>query len=283
MTEAFEPLQSSALAQRTGSTVHGQPVWKIRSTDSRSSGITEFAFAPGIGSATTALRARIHGETLDVFPVRDLAAYERAAAGDPNLSFKTFNVPLFPMTNRLLPDPVPGTELKPVHLGESFTATVEGTKVRMEFNNQGAESGAIPHHLHGLLYDQPTTDIGIRTGVSLTTRSTFRDFFHGRWIGDAEVAIDQGLAEDGTFRYAIEARNVGHSPMPVGFGSHCYFRMPSRDPSAIKLIIPSRRTAVIDNLDNVLPTGKFTELRGTDGPLNFNPRGGGYDRRKISR
>lgn len=275
-SDDFRPIQAPNAVQ--SGTVAGQPIWTISAPEKKDSkdvnGIVEFSFAPGIGSSTTTLKARFNGEVIEVFPTRDLPAYTAAAAKDPNAPFKYFNTPLFPMTNRLMPEgyPAPGGKLT---LGERFDAMVEKIKVRMTLNNKGSKEGAVPHHLHGLLFDKSTSDVTHRAGSDTTVRSTHTNILQGQWAGEAEAIIEQGISSKGAFTYSIEAKNTGQTPIPVGFGSHPYFKLAGGDPASVKLVIPSKRTAVIDNLDNVLPTGVFEKLDDLNAPLNFNRKAKG--------
>lgn len=240
-------------------TLAGNPILRAR-TGGSEDGIHELEVVPALGGSTLTLRGRLRGETFPVFPERDRAELERGLASDPNFAFKRLNTPLFPNTNRLLPD----AALPRLRLGDAFTATVAGIPVRMKHNHQGSKPGAIPHQLHGLLYRAPGT--AETDGHSITCR--FEDFFDGLWTGSASVEITQSL-ENGAYFYRMSATNTGATPLPAGFGTHPYFRVPCGDPARARVVIPASRYAEIDQFDNVLPTGRFLPTAGT--PYDFSP------------
>jgi galactose mutarotase-like enzyme len=49
--------------------------------------------------------------------------------------------------------------------------------------------------------------------------------------------------------------NTGKEPLPVGIGWHPYFNIASGDRKQAKLKIPAKTRALVDNYDNVFPTG----------------------------
>ena len=217
--------------------------------------------APGIGAATVALRAVIQGETVSVFAERDLSHFDEQMKADPNFSFKQVNVPLFPMSNRLRPN-----DGKGLKLGDAFQAKVLGVEVKMRLNNQSSQPGAIPHHLHGLTYARPSDHAALEKDRIV---AEFKDFFGGLWTGKADLRIEQSL-KGGQFHYSAQAQNTGQTPLPVGFGSHPYFQIPSGDASALRVQIPAQSIAEIDNLDNVLPTGRLLPVSDHGHRLDFN-------------
>lgn len=254
--------------ERVGSLL-AHPVWRVFAERAGAPGISEFEFVPGIGASTSALRARVRGRAIAVFPERDPAELEAGLRSDPNFAFKKLNTPLFPNTNRLLPDRRHASHA----LGRKFKARVAGIPVRMPFNHRGSQPGAIPHQLHGLLFKAPARETVFPNEPSggAFASTTFEDFFGGDWVGSARVTIEQSI-EEGAFVYRMIAQNTGGVGMPVGFGTHPYFQMPGGDPARIELVIPSTRYAEIDNYDNVLPTGRLLPVRGS--AYNFN-RGAG--------
>jgi galactose mutarotase-like enzyme len=249
--------------------LNGKPIQSVRVPPTGDAAITEFSFAPGLGAATTSLRARVRGEDLDVFPPRDLAALDRTFRTDRNAPFRELNSPLFPNANRLLPRDFDRAKDR-LELGADFEATIEGVPVCMPLNHRSGRADAIPHQLHGLLFDRQAQETAFSDPDGAPGASArFHDFLAGKWTGQAEVRVEQRI-EKGAFIYEIEAKNVGASPLPVGFGSHPYFKIPSGNPASARVAIPSRRRANVDNFENVLPDGTFAELDAQD-PRNFNP------------
>ena len=239
------------ISSTQATTIHHQKVVRIDAPSSAiKSKITHFEVAPGIGAATVALDASVAGKLIHVFPVRDLGTMDEKMKSDPNYPFKQVNVPLFPLTNRLMPANY--TSAMKLKKGDEFTAEVEGIKVKMPLNNVAAVSGAIPHHLHGLVFDQEAkkTDLVQNTSTAKVI-STFEHFFRNFWTADARLTVEQSI-EKGVFHYQLTAVNTGTTAMPVGFGSHPYFQMPSGSATGVKLRIPATQLADIDNLSNVM-------------------------------
>ena len=242
-----------------------------------SAALTHFDFAPDLGAATLSLIAEVDGKSVDVFARRDLTLFQAADEKNLNAPFQFFNVPLFPMANRL----VPNTDFK---LGDDFTALVENVKVKIPTNHQGQFPDARPHHLHGLAYRAAAVETTISSLVTaqppgenerLTSaeagkqvNSHFKNFFRGYWTSDAELTVTQKI-QKGEFYYRLCAKNSGSLPMPVAFGSHPYFQIPSKNPRAVKLLIPANQMAEIDQLDNVFPTGRLISVKENKGRLDF--------------
>jgi galactose mutarotase-like enzyme len=219
-------------------------------------GIVGLTFAPGAGGALTALDARIGGRSVSLFPERDLAALDARISKDPNVAFQQICSPLFPLANRLR-DPV--REASPNGIG---TAELAGCELRFPLNHRASASHP-PHHLHGLLYDRAATDVAIRKNTDEVGASAiFRDFFRGFWTGNAEVTVSH-LLVGGKYRFEMHARNVGDVDMPVGFGSHPYFRIPSGARESARIVIPASRAGAIDGVENVFPLGRWIEVGGS--------------------
>jgi len=137
-----------------------------------------------------------------------------ADSGDPyaNNSFTWSNTSatLFPLANRLMGDVVaPGM----------IAASVLGQTVRVPLNH-GHGPGQKEHHIHGFAFNRPTMverSIDGR-GAHLTVK--FPPGFYGdAWVGRASLTTRHTLV-DGGYRFELEARNVGDTPIPFGAGAH---------------------------------------------------------------
>ena len=53
----------------------------------------------------------------------------------------------------------------------------------------------------------------------------------------------------------------------MGIGWHPYFAFPSGDRQQVRLHVPAKGRTLVDNYDNVFPTGKTVRLSGT--PYDF--------------
>ncbi len=186
-----------------------------------------------------------------------------------NLFFQSGVVaPLFPQTNRLT-----GTLSKP----NTITAKVSGQTVTMPLNNTANIKNAIPHHLHGLLFGQlakaPANGEMVR--LSGTSAAVVGQFEVGApwWTGQTSVETTSELTKDG-YVFHMKVKNIGKTPVPVGAGAHPYFSSPDLGKDAIRVHVPARELVEINNLSDVLPTGKIMKLTDADPALNFTDKAG---------
>jgi len=96
------------------------------------------------------------------------------------------------------------------------------------------------------------------------------DFGH-RWVSAIELSFENILRSD-AFTLTVTARNVGDEPLPVGIGWHPYFVLPSGRRQQARMHIPARRRTLVNDYDEVLPTGESVPVAGT--PYDFSPPGG---------
>jgi len=57
------------------------------------------------------------------------------------------------------------------------------------------------------------------------------------------------------FLLKVTAANTGSEPCPIGIGWHPYFNIPSGDRKQAKLKIPANTPALVDNQDDIFPSG----------------------------
>jgi aldose 1-epimerase len=226
-------------------------------------GFTHLEIAEGAGAALSGLSGVAAGRSFNLLPEIDRDALAREATGNPNVLFQKFSSPLFPIANRLRG---PGS------------AELLGQTVRFPLNNR-AHAGAEAHHLHGTLFRRPSDLVRVLRDYDRTTsESIFRAGEHSDWAEAAEISIFHSLI-GGKYRYELRATNRGSAPIPVGFGAHPYFRLPSGEAGTARLLIPADRVAEIDGHANVFPTGKWRAT--ADTRFDFNsPRtmpGGPFD------
>jgi aldose 1-epimerase len=212
--------------------------------------VTAFSAAPEYGASTVTLQAEFQGKPLPIFPPRRIPT-EAEMHADPNLPFKLWNTPLFPIANRLREPMV-----------------VAGYPVRMPKNNQATGDA---HHLHGLLFNRPSEkNHSIHQHPSGEERLVVRypRCLRGKWTGECDADVIQWI-QGGVFHYEIRALNSGSTPVPIGFGSHPYFQIPSRNPASARLKIPGRKAAELTNLQDVFPTGRLLNVESEARNLDF--------------
>ncbi len=63
----------------------------------------------------------------------------------------------------------------------------------------------------------------------------------------------------------ITAKNVGDEPEPMAIGWHPYFAIPSGDRKQARIHIPAEKLALVNNYDEVFPTGKLVDVKTYEG------------------
>lgn len=152
---------------------------------------------------------------------------------------------------------------------QTIETTVLGKTLHLPANKQGKEPGAEKHSIHGFLAHMAMAQVrtsGGDTGAIAEATVNAGDF-GGRWLSAMQVAVATRL-EGGAFAFDVTARNVGAEPAPVGIGWHPNFMIPSGRREQAILRIPAKRRALVDNYDNVFPTGEIVPVTGT--PYDFS-------------
>lgn len=155
----------------------------------------------------------------------------------------------------------------------SIETEILGKKVRLPANAGGRNQGAEQYAMHGLMLASRMDDVrrettGERDRVTATCQAG--DFDH-QWLSSAEISCENVLTSD-AFEIIITARNVGDEPLPMGIGWHPYFELPSGKREQGRLRIPARRRVLVNNYDEVLPTGYVVPLAGSS--YDFSIPGG---------
>ncbi len=157
--------------------------------------------------------------------------------------------------------------------GRTIRTQILGRTVELPANAGGRLPGARRFAMHGFLLDARADELsgGAEDGAD-RVRAVYRaGDFGGRWPGATEVATECAL-DRRSFRVAVTARNVGAEPLPMGIGWHPYFALPSGRREQARLHLPARRRALVDDYDEVLPTGELAAVAGT--PYDFTAPGG---------
>jgi galactose mutarotase-like enzyme len=74
------------------------------------------------------------------------------------------------------------------------------------------------------------------------------------------------------FDIQVVATNVGQEVSPIGIGWHPYFSVPGGRRDAARLHVPARKRLLVNDYDEVLPTGAIAAVKGTD--YDFSIAGG---------
>jgi len=118
-----------------------------------------------------------------------------------------------------------------------------------------------PHALHGFVYDRPWRLVEqSESKVTAAFQASVDDpTILNCWPSDFAVEATYEVAGP-ELRFSMTFRNTGYDPLPWGFGTHAYFRVPLAEDSDVGNTV---LTAPVDGewkLDDMLPTGELAEL-----------------------
>lgn len=122
---------------------------------------------------------------------------------------------------------------------------------------------SLPHALHGFIFDRPWRLVG-ETGskVMAAFQASVDDpIILNHWPSDFAVEASYEVIGP-ELRFSMKFSNAGCDPLPWGFGTHAYFRLPLAEGSDVADTVI---TAPVDGewkLDDILPTGELAELPG---------------------
>jgi aldose 1-epimerase len=248
--------------------IGGAPVVVLRAEPPRERpSFVEASLVPGRGFMLLQAKVALaSGEEIEVLVAPDPAEAARRLSGGPedfagNQAFAFGGAILAPFANRIRGWPVVGAR--------EIEALVDGVAVRLPRNWGGKAPGAEGYAMHGLIlaspvvFEQPSPDVA-------RGRLAAGDF-GGRWPGRAELTFEWRL-ERGALTLRVEALNRGDEALPLGFGWHPYFRLPSGDRAQARLRVPARQRVEVNNYDEVLPTGGLLDVTGS--AYDFRPAGG---------
>lgn len=220
-------------------------------------GIVRAVVAPGRGMMLLQATAHHAGAPLDLLETPPLAALPALLDGGPddfagNAAFSLGGALLLPYANRIRGRPAPDRTLD---------AIVDGHAVRLPRNWGGRAPGAAQYAMHGLVLDLPVTDVTCPAPGVVHGRVPDHDF-GGRWPSRADLSFTWRLARGG-LELAVEVTNAGDTPLPLGIGWHPYFRLPSGLRAQARVHVPATHRLVVDDYDQVLPTGALAALADT--------------------
>ena len=241
--------------------INGQAVVTLKRSASPGGKKPEFlsaTIAPGRGMNLLQIKADIPGQgVIDVFATPSIDEVAKALSNDKfgNMSFSTFGgAYLVPYANRIRGPLTPD--------GQSITTEWHGKKLTLPANWSGKNPGAEKHSIHGLILTRKADDVQISPDGSSVTAHIHAGNFGGDWLSSTDLTVRIDLRE-GAVESTIIAKNVGSEPEPMGIGWHPYFTIPSGRRDQVRLRIPAAEHVETNNLDDVFPTGKITDVKGT--------------------
>lgn len=245
--------------------INGEPVLTLRAADAPQAapGFVEATVAPGRGMMLLQARLRLpSGEVVDAIAAPDPATAAGELDGGPDdfagdKSFSFGGAILAPYANRIRGRPLPDAR--------EIETLVAGRTVRLPRNWGGKAAGAEQYAMHGLILD---ARVGWRQDAPdrVTGRLEAGDF-QGRWPGRTALGFEWSLTGGG-LSLRVVAENAGRDSLPIGIGWHPYFALPSGERRQARLWVPARMRALVNNYDEVLPTGALEPVAG--GPYDFS-------------
>ncbi|MGI8548826.1 MAG: aldose 1-epimerase [Gemmatimonadaceae bacterium] len=226
---------------------------------------------PERGMMLLQIRAQLPGRgSVDLLaspPIDDALAILRADSGDfaGNKSFSIGGAFLLPFANRIR-----GTLSSD---GKTITTNVLGKSVTLPANWGGQVAGAERYAMHGLALASAAGHLKRETTSDYDQISGSLDAgdFGGHWLSTTRVSYVNTLSAD-AFTVSITAENVGAEQLPMGIGWHPYFALPSRRREQARVHVPATERALVNNYDEVLPTGGVVPVAGT--PYDFSAPNG---------
>jgi aldose 1-epimerase len=144
--------------------------------------------------------------------------------------------------------------------GHTIDTRVLGECVTLPADWHGATPGAEKCAIHGLMLNarmQITSHAKDRVEAHFTAGD-----FGGHWLSRTTVSFAASLRAR-EIELTVVARNVGDALLPVGIGWHPYFAVPSGHREQVRVRLPAHARALVDNYDDVFPTGAFEAVSGT--------------------
>lgn len=250
--------------------IGGQDVVHLTRTATSNGQKPEFLSAtilPGRGMNVFQITANLPGkgeiEILASPSLSEAAAKLNGGPGDEygNASFSFGGAFLIPYPNRIR------GKVSADH--KTITTEWHGKTITLPANWPGKTPGAEPVAMHGLITATKTEDVNVQSvsdGQALTGTIHAGDF-NGHWLSKTDLNFKLTLTGD-AFDAEITAKNVGNEDEPIAIGWHPYFKIPSGDRAQARLHIPAEQAAVVNNYNDVFPTGKLIPVKGTQYDLN---------------
>ena len=254
--------------------IGGEPVVTLERQRSSSSNSPEFLSVqvlPGRGMNVFQVRAFVPGKgETDLMASPPLADAAKTLNNGPedfyDLKSATMGgAILLPYANRI--------RGKLAADGNNIDAQVNGKTISLPANLQPKHPGAEKLSIHGLILDAKFQDVNVTKGSdqSSVSATLHGGNFDGHWFSKTDVNVTTSLAANAV-ELNVQVKNVGDEDLPVGVGWHPYFSFLSGDREQGRLHIPAKRRVLVNNYDDVFPTGKTLAVAGS--PYDFTaPKG----------
>jgi aldose 1-epimerase len=250
--------------------INGQDVVTLQRKPTQNGAAPEFLSAtviPGRGMNLFQITANLPGKgTTNVFFAPSLQDAQSKLTGTDadkfgNVAFSFGGAFLVPYPNRI--------RGKLSDDKQSIVTSWHGKTLTLPANFSGKKPGAEVHSIHGLILTSKTDDVKVADSADgqTVTGTIHAGDFGGHWLSKTDLDFTIELAgKDVTA--TITAKNVGDQEEPIGIGWHPYFAIPSGDRTQARLHVPGAMMALVNNYDDVFPTGKLKPVKGTKYDFN---------------
>lgn len=269
------PKHSNLLPPPNSVSIGGEPIVVLKrqqSGDERKPQFLTATIIPGRGMAVLQITAYVPGKgEVNVFSAPSLSdAKDLLDKNDDKFGNKIFTIGgafLVPYANRIR------GQLSSD--GSTITTKLAGQTDTLPANWSGKLPGAERVSMHGLMLTSKFQDVQQENSAEASTVS---GIFHagnwdGHWPSSTDVSVRIALRNDSA-EFTITARNVGQDPLPMGIGWHPYFSIPSAERKQVHLHLPAGRIALMNNYDDVFPTGQVWPVGMNGGKYDFTDADG---------
>lgn len=215
------------------------------------------AYFPGLGTFHV-----LHAPTLEV---ANTQYYGTASDQYGDDSFAFGGAFLVPYPNRIIGKVSPD--------GKTITTYWQGHKIVLPANwHNSAHPSQGKNAMHGLILKENASNVQVQTtpqGQVVT--SEMKDAFGGQWLSKTDLNFRIALTADAVDAQ-IRATNVGAEAEPISMAWHPYLSIPSGQHAQARLHVPATMRALVNNYQDVFPTGKLAPVKGTR--WDFSAAGG---------
>lgn len=249
-----------------GVEIGGQPVVRLTAPEGEGDGFVSADLLPGRGLMTLQVRART--ERLGEFDLLDSPSPEEAARrldGGPedfagSRAFSFGGALLIPYANRI--------RGRLSADGRVIETEVLGRLAELPANWGGKRPGAERYAMHGLILDAAVADwrVGREGDAEVLSARLEAGDFGARWPSSCRLDFCIALSRS-SFSLRVAATNAGEEMLPMGVGWHPWFALPSGRREQVRMTLPAASRALVNDYDEVLPTGEIEAVEGT--PYDF--------------
>jgi aldose 1-epimerase len=274
-TSAPAPKHTNFLPPPNSVSIGGEPIVVLKRQQTGNENKPQFLAAtvlPGRAMAILQLTAYVPGKgEVDVLASPSLSdAKDLLDKNDDKFGNKVFTLGgafLVPYANRIRGQVSAD--------GATITTKLAGQTASLPANWSGKNPGAEKVSMHGLMLTSKFQDVQQQNTADASTVS---GVFHagnwdGHWPSSTDVSVRVALRDDSA-EFSVTAKNVGNDPLPIGIGWHPYFSIPSAERKQARLHVPASKVALMNNYDDVFPTGQVWPVGMNGGKYDFTAREG---------